>query len=57
MWKLLETYEDKMEQNSLMANMTLFWGAVYGVVILASTCRAMVIPFWVSRYSKDIKRD
>jgi len=57
MWKLLETYEDKMEQNSLMANMTLFWGAVYGVVILASTCRAMVIPFWVARYSKDIKRD
>jgi hypothetical protein len=57
MWKLLETYEDKMEQNNVMATMTLLWGAVYGVVILASTCRAMVIPFWVTRYSKDIKRD
>ena len=57
MWKLLETYEDKMEQNSLMATMTLFWGAVYGVTVMVSVCRGMVIPFWVSRYSKDIKRD
>jgi hypothetical protein len=57
MWKLLETYEDKMEQNNLMATMTLFWGAVYGVTVMVSACRGMVIPFWVSRYSKDIKRD
>jgi hypothetical protein len=52
MWK-----EDIMEQNDLMVTMTLFWGVVYGVTILASICRAMVIPLWVSNFSKDIKRD
>jgi len=46
-----------MEENSVLATMTLFWGVIYGVTILASTCNAIVIPFWVSRYSKDIKRD
>jgi hypothetical protein len=57
MWKLLETYEDKMEQNNVMATMTLLWGTVYGLTILTSVCRGMIIPFWVTRYSKDIKRD
>jgi len=57
MWKLLETYEEKMEQNNVMAIISLLWGTVYGLTILTSACRGMVIPFWVTRYSKDIKRD
>jgi hypothetical protein len=57
MWKLLETYEEKMEQNNVMAIISLLWGTVYGLTILTSACRGMVVPFWVSRYSKDIKRD
>ncbi len=52
-----EIAEDKMEQNNVMATMTLLWGTVYGLTILTSVCRGMIIPFWVTRYSKDIKRD
>jgi hypothetical protein len=46
-----------MDENNIFAAMAMFWGTIYGMILLTSTCKAMVIPFWVSKFSRETKRD